>query len=139
MPNFSKIYERCFYNQMCKYPEGPCGFCKVFSTQQCLFAVTEKWQKCLDKRGTSGAILANLSKAFDCILHNLWWLGLLTVLTTSISESEKFLSNRQQITKINYAFSCYSAILYGVLQKSQFWVPFFNFYIFDIFCRHNWM
>ena len=46
-------------------------FRKGFSTQHCLLVMTETWQKCLDKRGISGAILTDLSKAFDCILRDL--------------------------------------------------------------------
>ena len=33
--------------------------------------MTEKWPKYLDKGGISGAILTDLFKAFDCILHYL--------------------------------------------------------------------
>ena len=76
LPNLSKIYERCLYDQMYKYfnhilSKWQCGFRKGFSTQHCLLVMTEKWRKCLDKGGISGAILTDLSKAFDCILHDL--------------------------------------------------------------------
>ena len=76
LPNLSKIYERGLYNQMYKYfnhilSKWQCGFRKGFSTRHCLLVMTEKWQKCLDKGGISGAMLKDLSKAFDCILHNL--------------------------------------------------------------------
>ena len=30
-----------------------------------------KWIQCLDNGGVSGALLTDLSKAFDCILHDL--------------------------------------------------------------------
>ena len=30
-----------------------------------------KWQKCLDNSGVVGAILMDLSKAFDCLSHEL--------------------------------------------------------------------
>ena len=33
--------------------------------------MTEKWQKYLDKEGISEAVSTDLSKAFDCILHDL--------------------------------------------------------------------
>ena len=47
------------------------GFRKGFSTQQCLLVMTEKGRKCLGKGNISGAILTDLSKAFDCILQDL--------------------------------------------------------------------
>ena len=48
LPNFSKIYERCLYDQMYKYfnhifSKQQCGFRKGFSTQLCLLMMTEKW------------------------------------------------------------------------------------------------
>ena len=76
----------------------------------------EKWRKCLDKGGISGAILTDLSKAFDCVLHDL----LIAKLAAygfdyqSLRIMESFLSNRQQRTKINNAFSRYSEIRHGV-------------------------
>ena len=33
--------------------------------------MTEKWRQCLDKGGISGALLTDLSKAFDCLLDDL--------------------------------------------------------------------
>ena len=112
-----------------------CGFRKGFSTQHCLLVMTEKWRKCLDKGGISGAILTDLSKAFDCILHDL----LIAKLAAygfdyqSLRIMESFLSNRQQRTKINNAFSRYSEIIYGVPQGSILGPLLFNIYICDIF------
>ena len=125
LPNFSKIYERCLYDQMYKYfnhilSKWQCGFRKSFSTQHCLPVMTEKWRKCLDKGSISGAILTDLSKAFDCILHDL----LIAKLAAygfdyqSLRIIESFLSNRHQRTKFNNAFSRYSEIIYGVPQGS---------------------
>ena len=48
-----------------------CGFRQGYSTQHCLLIMTEKWRQCLDKGGISGALLTDLSKAFDCLLHDL--------------------------------------------------------------------
>ena len=123
LPNLSKIYERCLYDQKYKYfnhilSKWQCGFRKGFSTQHCLLVMTEKLRKCLDKGGISGAILTDLSKAFDCILHDL----LIAKLAAygfdyqSLRIMESFLSNRQQRTKINNDFRHYSEIIYGVPQ-----------------------
>ena len=42
-----------------------CGFRKGCSTQQCLLALIEKWKSAFDKGKSFGALLTNLSKAFD--------------------------------------------------------------------------
>ena len=47
LPNLSKIYERCLYDQMYKYfnhiiSKWQCAFRKGFSTQHCLLVMTEK-------------------------------------------------------------------------------------------------
>ena len=78
--------------------------------------MTVKWRGRLDKWGISGATLTDLSKAFGGILGNL----LITKLAAcgfdyqSLRLIESFLSNRQQRTKINNAFSHYSEITYEV-------------------------
>ena len=42
---------------------------KVFSTQYSLTAMIEKWRKNMDKGKSWVALLTDLSKAFDCIVH----------------------------------------------------------------------
>ena len=44
---------------------------KGYSTQYCLLTMLEKWQKDDDKRKVFGALLRHLSKAFDCLDHEL--------------------------------------------------------------------
>ena len=61
LPNLSKIYERCLCDQMYKY------FNHLLSKWQCGL----RKGLCLGKGGISGAILTDLPKAFDCILHGL--------------------------------------------------------------------
>ena len=48
-----------------------CGYRKGFSTQHALIALIEKWKVSLDNKGFAGAILMDLSKAFDTINHEL--------------------------------------------------------------------
>ena len=52
LPNLSKIYERCLYDQMYKYlnhilSKWKCGFRKGFSAQHCLLVA----QHCLQNNG----------------------------------------------------------------------------------------
>ena len=44
-----------------------CGFHKGYDSQQCLITMIEKWRKSLDKGGAFGALLTDMSKAFDCL------------------------------------------------------------------------
>ena len=97
--------------------------------------MTEKWRKCLDKGTISGAILTDLSKAFDYILHDLSIAKLAAYGFDyqSLRIMESFLSNRQQRAKVNNVFSRYSEIIYGVPQGSILGPLLFNVYICDIF------
>ena len=47
------------------------GFRKGFSSQQYLLALLEKWKRSIDRGKVFGALLTDLSKAFDCLNHDL--------------------------------------------------------------------
>ena len=47
------------------------GFRKGYSTQHVLFRVIETWKQSIDSRSVVGTILMDLSKAYDCIPHDL--------------------------------------------------------------------
>ena len=76
LSNISKIYERFIFKQMSEYFESilskyQCGFRKGFSPQHCLLAMLEKWKLAVDNKRTFGALLTDLSKAFDYLPHDL--------------------------------------------------------------------
>ena len=76
LPAISKLFERDMYNQIMGYIEkylSPYlfGFRKGHSTEQCLNVVTERWKKAIDQQKCVGAVLTDLSKAFDCLNHQL--------------------------------------------------------------------
>ena len=76
LPNLSKIHERLLYDQMYTYfsnffPQYQCGFRKGYSAQHCLLAMTEKMKEARDSNKVCAAVLTDLSKAFDCLLHDL--------------------------------------------------------------------
>ena len=41
------------------------------SSENCMLFMVEKWKKCLDNKGSTGILLTDLSKAFDCLIHDL--------------------------------------------------------------------
>ena len=57
-----------FENILSKY-QG--GLQRGFSTQQCLLLMLEKWKRYVDNSKMFGALITNLSKAFDCLDHEL--------------------------------------------------------------------
>ena len=48
-----------------------CGFREGYGTQHALLRLIETCKKTLDKGGFAGALLMDLSKAFDCLNHKL--------------------------------------------------------------------
>ena len=76
LPVISKISERLMYDQMYKYFDQifsrfQCGFRKGFNTKNGLLYMIENWKESLDQGDHYGALLTDLSKAFDCIMHDL--------------------------------------------------------------------
>ena len=140
LPNLSKIYERFMQNQMCPYlkkifSKYQCGFRKGYNAQHCFMAMIEKWRKFLDIGGHAGALLTDLSKAFDCIDHEL----LIAKLHAYGFDNDalkfiySYLKGRKQRTKINSSYSSFAEILFGVPQGSILEPLLFNAYICDLF------
>ena len=76
LSNLSKNFERCIFKQRSKFFESTlsnhqCGFRKGLSTQQCLLVLLEKWKRSVDRSKGFGALLTDLSKAFDYLDHEL--------------------------------------------------------------------
>ena len=47
------------------------GIRKGLNAQHCFLAMLEKWKKAIDIKNVFGALLTDLSKAFDCLPHGL--------------------------------------------------------------------
>ena len=95
----------------------------------------EKWKTALDEKGYGGAILMDLSKAFDTLNHEL----LIAKLNTYGFSHDylrllyTYLSNRWQRTKINNTFISWSEILLGAPQCSILGPLLFNIYLYNLF------
>ena len=140
LPNISKIYERCMYKQMSYYlgtflSKFQCGFRQGISAQHCLLAMIEKWKKCVDKGKTLGALLTDLSKAFDCFPHDLIIAKLKAYgfILFASKLIHNYLSQRKQRTKINPSYHSSEEILFGVPQGSILDPLLFNIFVSDLF------
>ena len=54
-----------------RYQKQNLFFERKYNTQHALSNLLFNWQSCLDKSGVVGTILMDLSKALDCLLHDL--------------------------------------------------------------------
>ena len=75
LPVVSKFYEKVLYGQIEAYfnlilSPIQCGFRKGYSAQHCMLVLLEKWRRALDSKQIVGIVLTDLSKAFDCIIHD---------------------------------------------------------------------
>ena len=135
---FSKIYEKVIKNQLAPYLDkyfSPFISAYSCSTQQVLIRLLEEWREKLDKNFIVGAVLMDLSKAFDCIPHDL----IIAKLAAYGFKSEtlrliySYLKDRKQCVKINNTYSDYNEIISGVPQGFILGPVFFNLSINDLF------
>ena len=105
--------------------------------QHCLLAILENYKKSSDNGNEFGALLTDLSKAFDCIDYKLLIAKLFCfcfgVSPSALNLIHSYLSNRTQRIKINNCFSRRSSIEYGVPQSSVLGPLLFNIDLTDLF------
>ena len=142
--NISKIFERCMHRQISKYFETVLskfqrGFRKGYSTQDCLLAMVENCKKALDQGNEYRALLTDLSKAFDCLPHDLIVAKLQAYgfSIDSLKLINSYLTEGKQRVKINHQFSSCLDIVVGVPQGSILGPLLFNIFLCDMFLFFN--
>ena len=93
---FENIYSKC-----------QTEFREDFNAQNCLVAIIEKFKKSIDQVGEYAALLTDLSKAFDCLPHDLIIAKLHAYEFDKASSKlmHSYLTDRYQKVKISYSYS----------------------------------
>ena len=137
---FSKIYESVIKNQLISvlnniFSPYLAAYRESYSTQHVLIRLLEEWRENLDNNYTVGGVLMDLSKAFDCIPHDLLIakLSAYGLNGNALKYIYTYLKNRKQCVRVNNVCSDFKDIISGIPQGSIVGPMLFNAFLNDFF------
>ena len=137
---FWKVYENVIKNELLKSMNvhlSPClsAYRKNYNTQHVLLRLLEEWKEHLDNNKTVGGISMDLSKAFDCVPHDLLLAKLAAygIDDNLILYIHSYLSNRKQCVFINNILNEFNKVISGVPQGSIMEPILFNCFFNDFY------
>ena len=138
---FSKVYENVIKNELLKSMNVHLflfisAYRKIYNTQHLLLRLLEKWRERLDNSKTVGGILMDLSKAFDCVPHDIFLAkpAVCAIDNNLILYIHFYILNRKQCVCINNMLSEFRKVISDVLQGSIVVEPIlFNFFFNDFY------
>ena len=116
LPILSKLFERLISKQFSEFFESilskfQCGFRKGYGAQ--VLMMLETWKEARDNKEAFGTLLTDISKAFDCLSHDLLIAKLRAygLDLASLEILRDYLTNIKQRTKVH---SFYSSWFYSL-------------------------
>ena len=144
LPSMSKIFEKIINEQLSNHFENIfhnylAAFRPGYGCQTTLLRLVEDWKMALDRNEHVAAILMDLSKAFDCLPHDLTVqkLEAYGLSENACSLVSNYLSNRKQTVKIGEYHSTWLETIKGVPQGSILGPLIFNIFMNDIFLLYR--
>ena len=137
---FSKIYERFLHVRLSSFTDKILTkfvsvYRKSYSSNYILLKLREEWKKSLDDKNIIGAVLMDLSKAIDCIPHDLLVAKLHAygLSMDAVTFIYSYMKRRKQGVKTNDTESLFKILLSGVSQGFTLGLILFNILLM-IYC-----